>query len=62
MFNAFEGQVLGPFQSSPETYDLLLVEQFFPAELTTELYDKIIRKKFGEWLEIELGLYPDINW
>lgn len=62
VFNAFEGQVLGPFQSSPETYDLLLVEQFFPAELTTELYDKIIRKKFGEWLEIELGLYPDINW
>ncbi|NJR59175.1 MAG: peptidylprolyl isomerase [Cyanobacteria bacterium CRU_2_1] len=57
VFNAVEGEVLGPFQSSHETYDLLLVEEFFPAELTTDMYEQIINQKFEEWLKIELRVY-----
>lgn len=56
IFNAVEGKVLGPFCSSCEAYDLLLVEKFFSATLTPEVYEKIINQLFEEWLSMQLAI------
>lgn len=55
IFNAVEGRVLGPFRSSDEAYDLLLVEEFFPATLTPELCEHLIDQLFEEWLARQVG-------
>jgi parvulin-like peptidyl-prolyl isomerase len=57
LFNAKVGQLLGPFKSSDETYDLFLVEEFFPPELTPEIYEDVLNQLFQEWLDNELNLY-----
>lgn len=55
-FRAVEGEVIGPFQSTPTTYDLFLVEEF-SASNPHETYQRIIDHKFAEWLEQELASY-----
>lgn len=57
MFNAREGEVIGPIKSAEQAYDLWLVEAQFPAKLTTELHDRIMNQLFQEWLENQLTIY-----
>ena len=57
VFNAREGEVIGPIKSANEAYDLWLVEAQIPARLTPELHDNIVNQLFQEWLENELITY-----
>lgn len=51
-----EGAVLGPLQLSPTTFDLLLVEQRIPPELTPQIRDELISQRFRDWLDRAIGL------
>lgn len=57
LFNGKVGQLLGPFKSSEEAYDLFLVEEVLPSELPTEAYDALLNQMFQEWLDNELNAY-----
>lgn len=54
VFNASEGEIIGPLKASPEAYDLLLVEAFIPAKLTAELHHSLVNQMFEAWLKTEL--------
>jgi len=54
VFSAKEGEVIGPLQTE-QGYHLLRVEEFIPAELTPERYQKTLNKMFKQWLESELN-------
>lgn len=54
VFGAPIGEVIGPLQSD-QGYHLLMIEEFFPAELTSERYQEIRSRLFREWLESELN-------
>lgn len=54
LFGAGIGEVLGPFAINPG-YDLLMVSEFLPAELTSETRSAILERMFQEWLESELN-------
>lgn len=57
LFNANVGEVIGPLKSPTEIYDLFLVDDFFSAELTNEVYEDLLRQMLKAWLENELNLY-----
>lgn len=54
VFNAQPGELIGPLQTE-QGYHLFKVEEFIPAELTSELRQDIIDRMFKEWLESELN-------
>ncbi|NEQ26405.1 MAG: peptidylprolyl isomerase [Microcoleus sp. SIO2G3] len=56
LFGASIGEVLGPF-AIDRSYDLLMVSEFLPAELTTETRNIILERLFQEWLESELNYF-----
>jgi hypothetical protein len=56
LFGAAMRQVLGPFSINPG-YDLLMIEEFLPAELTPETHHVIIERLFQEWLDSELNYF-----
>jgi parvulin-like peptidyl-prolyl isomerase len=56
LFGANVGEILGPFAMNPG-YDLLMVGEFLPAELTPETRDAILERMFQEWLESELNYF-----
>ncbi len=54
--NANIGQVVGPIPSQDQKqYHLLMVQDFIPAELTSERHEYIINRLFQEWLEGEFN-------
>ena len=54
VFNAQPGEVIGPLQTE-QGFHLLMVEEFIPAELTSERYQESINTMFKEWLTSELN-------
>jgi parvulin-like peptidyl-prolyl isomerase len=56
LFGSSVGAVLGPFPVS-QGYDLLMVSDFIPAELTDETRDLILERMSREWLESELNYW-----
>ncbi|MBE9013752.1 peptidylprolyl isomerase [Pseudanabaenaceae cyanobacterium LEGE 13415] len=52
--NVSEGSIVGPIQSSDSTYDLLLVEQFTPAELSSVVQAELLTQKFQDWLDRQI--------
>lgn len=54
VFSANPGEVISPIQIEDQ-YHLLKVEEFIPAQLTTENRQIILSKLFAEWLEAEVN-------
>jgi parvulin-like peptidyl-prolyl isomerase len=54
VFGARRGELLGPVQV-PQGYDLMVVEEFLAAELTTEIRQLIVDRLFQEWLMREMN-------
>ena len=54
VFSARPGEIMSPIKTD-QGYHILMVEEFIPAELTPETYQRIIDKMFGEWLASELN-------
>lgn len=54
IFGAPLKEVIGPLQAN-QMYHLFLVEEFIPAELTSERCQEIINKLFEDWLSSELN-------
>ncbi len=54
IFSATPGQVIGPFQTH-EGNNLLMIEEFIPAELNTQSYQDVLTQLFERWLEMELN-------
>ncbi|MEA5512272.1 peptidylprolyl isomerase [Crocosphaera sp. UHCC 0190] len=54
IFSAKTKEVILPVKTNQE-YHILMVEEFIPAELTSEVYDEIINNMFDEWLASELN-------
>jgi parvulin-like peptidyl-prolyl isomerase len=54
IFGARCGELLGPVQV-PQGYDLIVVEEFIAAELTSEIRQLIIDRLFQEWLMREVN-------
>jgi parvulin-like peptidyl-prolyl isomerase len=52
-FSAPPNEIIGPIRTE-NGYHLLLVEEFIPAELTTQRRQEIIHRMFQEWLSEEL--------
>jgi parvulin-like peptidyl-prolyl isomerase len=52
-FAAPPNEIIGPIRTE-NGYHLLLVEEFIPAELTTQRRQEIIHRMFQEWLSEEL--------
>lgn len=57
IFNAQLDEVIGPFKQSDIAYNLLLVEEITPAQLTPEIHEMILNQMFEEWLSNEFRLY-----
>ncbi|MEM1252312.1 MAG: peptidylprolyl isomerase [Cyanobacteria bacterium P01_H01_bin.21] len=53
IFGSQPQEIIGPIQSE-DVYELLMVEEFLPAELTDDVHNQILGKLFQEWLEREL--------
>lgn len=53
VFSGVLGQVIGPLQTDVG-YCLLLVEEFFPAQLNSERSQEILERLFQHWLSVEL--------
>jgi parvulin-like peptidyl-prolyl isomerase len=53
VFSAPPNEIIGPIRTE-NGYHLLLVEEFIPAELTTQRRQEIIHRMFQEWLSEEL--------
>jgi PPIC-type PPIASE domain len=47
-------EVIGPVQSE-QSYVLLMVEEFIPAKLTSEIHQVILDRLFQDWLDHELA-------
>ena len=54
IFDCQPNTVMTPLQSE-EGYHIFLVEEFIPAELTDELYEKLLDQMFEQWLNAELN-------
>ena len=54
IFAAHPKDVIYPFQTE-QGYHICMVEEFIPAELTSEVYQEILDKMFNEWLTSELN-------
>lgn len=54
VFSAQLGEVVGPLQTE-QGYHLLMVQEFIPAELTSERYQEILKNMFNQWLASELN-------
>ena len=54
VFSGTVGQAIGPLQTDAG-YCLLLVEEFFSAQLTSERFQEILERLFQQWLELELS-------
>jgi parvulin-like peptidyl-prolyl isomerase len=54
VFGANPQEVVGVIQSE-EGFEIWMVEEFIPAELTPEIRERIISQLFNEWLESELN-------
>lgn len=54
IFNARPKDVLGPLAIDKVNY-IFMVEEFIPAELTTERYQEILNKMLQDWLLAELN-------
>ncbi|MGI0488039.1 peptidylprolyl isomerase [Pantanalinema rosaneae CENA516] len=54
IFAANPKSVLGPIQTE-QGFHLFMVEEFIPAQLTTEVRQDILRRLFQEWLQAELN-------
>ncbi|MFB6276496.1 MAG: peptidylprolyl isomerase [Halothece sp.] len=53
VFQTIPGTVTTPI-ASEEGYHIFLVEEFIPAELTDEIYQKLLHEMFQDWLAKEL--------
>jgi parvulin-like peptidyl-prolyl isomerase len=58
VFSTVPGNVIGPL-SVDQLSHLLRVEEFIPAELTSERYQEILNRMFDEWLTTELNYMLD---
>lgn len=54
IFNLSPQEISNP-QKSEQGYHLLMVEEFIPAHLSSEIYQEILNKLFDEWLAAELN-------
>lgn len=54
VFAASPGQVTEPI-TTEQGHHLLMIDQFVPAELTTELRQELLNKLFQEWIEGEMS-------
>lgn len=54
VFSGAVGQAIGPLQVDAG-YCLLLVEEFFSAQLTSERFQEILERLFQRWLALELS-------
>ena len=54
IFKSQPGEVVGPIQIA-QSYHLLMVEEFIPAELTPETYQEILDRMFKQWLAGEIN-------
>lgn len=54
VFGAIPKEVMAPI-SVAEGHELLMVEGFLPAELSSEVHQNILNQLFHEWLESELN-------
>ncbi len=54
IFTSQPGEVVGPIQIA-QSYYLLMVEEFIPAELTPETYQEILDRMFKQWLAGEIN-------
>lgn len=57
IFNAPLDEVMGPFKQSDVAYNLLLVEEITPAQLSPEIQGLILHQLFQDWLSNEFRLY-----
>jgi len=57
LFDAYVGEVVGPLKSSTDNYELFLVDEIFPSELTDEVYDKLLDQMLKSWLNSEVDQY-----
>lgn len=53
VFSTPPNQLLGPLQTE-QGFHLFIVEEFIPAELTSQSYEEILNKMFKHWLATEL--------
>lgn len=56
VFGAQPGKVLGPVQTE-HSFDLLRVEAFIPAQLTSPVHQLILDRLFQEWLDSEVNYW-----
>lgn len=54
VFGASPRQLVGPMPSGQD-FELLMVEEFIPAELTPEVRQQILNQLFDEWLDSEFN-------
>lgn len=54
VFGATPGEVVQPVQTEAG-YHLFMVEEFLPAQLTSEIRQEIIQRMFQEWLDSEIS-------
>jgi parvulin-like peptidyl-prolyl isomerase len=54
VFGAHPGEVLGPILVD-QGFELLMVEDFIPAELTPQIRQEILNQLFSQWLDSELN-------
>ena len=54
VFSAQPGEVIGPLQTE-QGHHLFMLQEFIPAELTSERYKEIINNMFKQWLASELN-------
>jgi parvulin-like peptidyl-prolyl isomerase len=54
VFSAQPGEVIGPLQTE-QGHHLLMVQEFIPAELTSQRHQEILDNMFKQWLASELN-------
>jgi parvulin-like peptidyl-prolyl isomerase len=54
VFGSNPGEIVGLIQSE-EGFEIWMVEEFIPAELTPEVRERILNQLFSEWIESELN-------
>lgn len=54
VFSAQPGEVIGPLQTE-QGHHLLMVQEFIPAELTSQRHQEILDSMFKQWLASELN-------
>jgi hypothetical protein len=53
-FNSRLKEPIGPIPSPDDTYNILLIEELNPAQLTAEISKIILDQLFNEWIAREL--------